>query len=505
MDVSALLPGLSITRQVQHAAGLTLYLKSPMTSSCCPACQKESSRVHGYFWRYPRDLTWAGCGIHLWLRVRRFACFNPECSRATFSEMYPDWLSPYSHRTERLKALHTQMGLSVGGEAGAALLKELNQPASADTVLCEVLKLELPKFETPRVLGVDDWAFRKGYTYGTILVDLEKHQVVDLLPDRSASSLKAWLTEHPGVEIVARDRASEYSRAITQACPQAQQVADRFHLVKNLSESVRAWIARERLTLQPTIDALKAHFLHPVTSPLIASSTDDSKSRDALKPSDTSPGPLKPRPFLEEVLAVRPSRKMSLESVDTPLPPKRWWLQGEADVYILSQTQEIMFQTVLERFSTLPSLAVLEREMRTLGFEGSSVKLRQRLYHLDLEQGLSQPKPPETVRTRSPFHAHALTRLLTWPAAKLGKPDQTFIALLGEQSPLIARGYTLIQELRSLLGGGVQDATVRLKLWLEQALHGDIVELKALAKSFKRDLDAVIAGITLPWSSGEAR
>jgi len=105
MDVSALLPGLSITRQVQHAAGLTLYLKSQITSSCCPACKTESSRVHGYFWRYPQDLTWAGCGIHLWLRVRRFACLDTNCPRATFSETYPDWLSPYAHRTERLKAL----------------------------------------------------------------------------------------------------------------------------------------------------------------------------------------------------------------------------------------------------------------------------------------------------------------------------------------------------------------------------------------------------------------
>ena len=208
MDVSALLPGLSVTRQVQHAAGLTLHTKSQITSSCCPVCKTESNRVYGYFWRYPQDLTWAGFGIHLWLRVRRFTCLETNCPRATFSETYPDWLSPYSHRTERLKALHTQMGLSVGGEAGAVLLENCHQPTSADTVLRGVLKLELPKFETPRVLGVDDWALRKGYTYGTLLVDLEKHQVVDLLLHQSASSLKAWLTEHPGVQIVARDRAS---------------------------------------------------------------------------------------------------------------------------------------------------------------------------------------------------------------------------------------------------------------------------------------------------------
>ena len=299
------------------------------------------------------------------------------------------------------------------------------------------------------------------------------------------------------MEIVARDRASEYSRAVTQACPQAQQVADRFHLVKNLSESVRTWIARERSALQPAIDALKAHFLHPVTSPLTATHTPTDTD-------DSAPSPVSTRPFLEAVLSIRPGQKSEVEKVasTSTAPPKRWWLQGTTRC-VLNKTQEVMFQTVLKRCGTPPPLETLEREMRTLGFEGSSVKLRQRLYHLELEQGLSQPKPPETVRTRSPFHAYALTRLLTWPAAKLGKADQRFIAMLGEQNPLVARGYTLIQELRTLLGGGVQGATVRLELWLEQGLHGDIVELKDLAKSFKRDLDAVIAGITLPWSSGQ--
>jgi len=415
MDVSALLPGLTVTRQVQHAAGLTLYLKSPMTSSCCPACGTESNRVHGYFWRYPQDLTWAGCGIHLWLRVKRFECSNLKCSRATFSETYPDWLSPHAHRTERLKALHTQMGLCLGGAAGAALLEDCHQSISADTVLRGVLKLELPTIQTPRVLGVDDWALRKGYTYGTIVVDLEKHQVVDLLPDRSASSPKAWLNEHPGVEIVARDRASEYSRAVTQACPQAQQVADRFHLVKNLSESVRAWIARERSALQPAIDALKAHFLHPVTSPLTAVDT-----RTGTE--DSAPSPISTRPFLEAVLSVRPGQKSEVEKAasTSTAPPKRWWLQGTTGC-VLNKTQEIMFQTVLKRSSTSPPLEALEREMRTLGFEGSSLKLRQRLYHLDLEQGLSQPKPPETVRTRSPFHAHALTRLPNLASGQVGQ------------------------------------------------------------------------------------
>ena len=181
MDISFLFPGVQVLRQTQYPQQLTLYLGSTITAASCPTCQTSSTRVHGNFWRYPRDLSWAGQSLRVWLRVRRFDCLHPTCSRATFCESFAQWLLPYAHRTQRLKGVQAQIGVQIGGEVGALILGIQGNPGSATTILRAVKALELPEQYSPRVLGVDDWAFKKGRVYGTLLVDLERHQVIDLL------------------------------------------------------------------------------------------------------------------------------------------------------------------------------------------------------------------------------------------------------------------------------------------------------------------------------------
>ena len=163
--------------------------------------------MHGYYWHYPRDLSWVGEATRVWVRVKRFDCCHPACRKATISENFSTFLAPHAHRTGRLKTQQGQMGRYVGGGMGATLFNGQNTPSSADSVSRTVKALELPQHPTPRVLGVDDWAFRKGHHYGTVLVYLERKRVVDLLPDRTTASLKTWLEQHPGVEVVTRDCA----------------------------------------------------------------------------------------------------------------------------------------------------------------------------------------------------------------------------------------------------------------------------------------------------------
>ena len=161
--MSHLFPGLTLLRQTQQTHGMTLYLASRIAIACCPVCHTPSDRVHGYYWRYPQDLSWAGESVRVWLRVKRFDCCHPACRKATFAENFSTFLAPHAHRTGRLRTQQAEVGLYVGGEMGAILLKRQNTPSSADSVLRTVKALELPQHPTPRVLGVDDWAFRKGH------------------------------------------------------------------------------------------------------------------------------------------------------------------------------------------------------------------------------------------------------------------------------------------------------------------------------------------------------
>ncbi len=212
----------------------------------CPDCGKQSSHRHGWHERHLQDLPAQGAGVNVKLRIQCWQCRNKDCKRQTFTGQLPEIAAPLARRTARAAELVHLFGHGVGGRPGERLLKRIGMPISDDTILrCLKRQTRARRAETSvRVLGLDDWAWRKGTTYGTIMVDLERPQVIDLLPDRSASATADWLKQHPDIEIVSRDRCGSFAQGTRERAPQARQIADRFHILQNLREAIQAQLSR---------------------------------------------------------------------------------------------------------------------------------------------------------------------------------------------------------------------------------------------------------------------
>jgi transposase len=233
-------------------------LTSTATSSACPRCGTPSDRVHSHYRRTVADLPCHDHPVALRLLVRRFRCINPGCPQAIFCERVPKLLDAHARTTARLTDAHRAIGFALGGEAGARLADHLDMPTSPDTLLRRVKGAPDEPVPLPRYLGVDDWAVRKGQRYGTILIDLERGRVIDILPGRDGSALAAWLKEHPGVEVITRDRWSAYAQAASDGAPQALQVADRWHLLKNLREAVQRLLERHAAEVRAALQEAPA-------------------------------------------------------------------------------------------------------------------------------------------------------------------------------------------------------------------------------------------------------
>lgn len=194
------------------------------TTATCPSCGQSTTRIHSRYTRTLADVPWATIAVSLRLHVRKFVCMTPSCSRRIFTERLPSVMMPWSRRTARLAAHQRQIGLVVGSAAGARLGTALDQGTGRTTLLRLMRRAELPEAPAPRVIGIDEFALRKGQQYSTLIVDLERGEVVDVLPDRSEEAVAAWLRAHPGVEVVSRDRATVYAEGTRAGAPDAIHV-----------------------------------------------------------------------------------------------------------------------------------------------------------------------------------------------------------------------------------------------------------------------------------------
>jgi transposase len=482
----------------------------------CPKCGHASTRIHSRYRRTLSDLPWHGLRVRLDVRVRRFFCDVPGCKRRIFTERLPNTAASYARRTARAASALEVIGLALGGRAGARLAEALGLAGAPSEILSTLCAIRADADHADdhsdratsivRVLGVDDWAWRKGQRYGTILVDLEEHRVVDLLPDREPDTLVAWLCTHRGVEFISRDRAGGYADAARRGAPDAIQVADRFHLLRNLTDAAQHALERHHTIVRAIgLDA------KPPTPVLLKRGGPVSRI-GTTKPADP---PLAEQRKLarrarrqsryDEMIALR-TGGASVAAIHRALGLSRktimrWLGAGafpERQHAIRRQTSLTPHAEYLaERWSGgCHNVTELWRELRDgRGFHGGlTTVLAWARLHLRGMNGMQLAV--STSPTSHPSSRRAAW-LLTAPSEQLKASELRYVEAICAASSTLARVHELAMEFRRMLKAHDPNA---LAPWLNQAERS---ELRSLAAGLRRDKDAVLAAILFRWSQGQ--
>jgi transposase len=494
-------------------AQITLRVQSTQTNAPCPLCATPARRIHSDYGRTLADLPWAQYRVSLQLRVRKWFCRNRSCPRRIFTERLPTVAAPWARRTLRLAQRLLALGRALGGKAGVQLGHAWDVVVSRNTLLRGLRRQPTPSFPTPTVLGVDDFALRKRHTYGTILVDLERRQPVELLPDRTAETVAQWLREHPGVEVIARDRASTYAEGARQGAPNATQVADRFHLLQNLAEALEPVFTTHDRALQAVNAAMRQQ---PVPLP-------DGTVAVAVPPPPTPPAE-------EARAAQRAVRRQARYNEAWALHRQGWSTAAiAAQVGCSRRTIERYLQMptwpvpqhrrhygrsilnpyqayILERWNAGCHTAIqLFQEIQPRGYTGSYRRVTAYVSRIRQAQGI--PPRRQGRRQRLPVVAEPVAppltpRRATWLVLRRAEhrtaAEAQQLAQLHAQSAEVAEAMDLAQDFTALVR---QRQPERLDPWLTRATASTLEAFQRFARGLQEDYQAVKAGVTLPWST----
>jgi transposase len=512
------LPGCEIIAVSQSDHVLTIAAHTTAPTARCPCCGISSRRIHRDDTRRPRDLPLGESSVRLVLRVRRFRCLNATCTVQTFAERLLEWLRPAAQRTVRLTRALQPLGLALGGEAGARLGAKLHVPASPDTLLRLVRQLPDPPMPTPAILGVDEWALRRGRTYGTLLVDLERHRPIDLWPDRTADTLAAWLQAHLGVLSMSRARATEYARGATLGAPEAQQGLDWWHLVRNLREALERLLDRlhQRLAALLTASQTPPARLLSTDSRALRRSTTDQSARQERRARRLA--------RYQEVRALH-AQGVSTRHIAQQLQMSRTTVIRSLRTDTFPEHAQSRCVSLLDPYVTYRQKqwdagchngVPLWREIQALGFPGTRRLVSTRVVlRRELELGR-----PSAAGRRPALPKESAIRLLPAPAAGVGRhlpaPRRLVWVLLRPEGALapsdaellqalrhdkdLDAAYTLTQRFRQMMRA--REAST-LDLWLTDGLASERPELVYFASSWPREQSAVQAALELPSSNGQ--
>ena len=510
-----LLPhGLNLESLFIEARHVAIVASSSATRVCCPLCGRSSFRMHSRYRRTVSDLPWHGVSVTLEVHARRFFCDEGSCERRVFCERLPQ-VAAYARKTDRLEGALLALVLELGGRAGARLATELGLLVGRDALLSRAKNLT-PEvlFEKVRVLGIDDFAFRKGNAYGTILVDLERHKVVDLLPERSTQTTADWLRRHPSVEVVSRDRSNVYAQGLSEGAPEAAQVADRWHLLRSLALGLEEFLLHKRSALS------KATATGEREEDLPGSIDDDLSTLSVRlgRPYGSIEGPANKRHerLVEQWKEIRrlhltgASVKDIAEWVGTSRstvyryrelaepPPRRGYRRR---VSVLDPHLPYLIRRWNEGCR---SAKRLHQEICEKGYRHSVDTVNRLLssFRYTEERGEKLSYAPKAKRgsiAGSSPSAKNVAALLMRREANLSEEQKEYLERLCASDAALADARRLTQEFAKMVR---ELEGEKLDGWLEEAAGCEASVMKKFAASLKKDLAAVEAGLTERWSNG---
>jgi transposase len=503
LELGILLPHLAgvIVEKTELAAGwLCIWARARAEQTACPACGWSSGRVHSRYWRRLADAAIGGRRVLIRLTVRRLFCGNPDCPVTTFAEQVEGLTSRYARRTPPLAVMLGAVAVALAGRAGSRLAALLGMVAGRSSLLRLVMALPGSPAGPVRILGVDDFAFRRGRVYGTLLIDVETGKPVDLLPDREAATLAGWLRAHPGAEVICRDRAGAYAEGARDGAPDALQVADRWHLWHNLAEHVEKAVARHRSCLAPP---------EPEPGPGSAAAGDPASdlaraaAAAAAERTEQSVLASRTRDRYEQVQALRAQGKgikpimrdlgLAKETV------RRFYRAASADE-LLAKTRDRR-PSILDDFKPYlhqrwnqgcTNVWQLHAEIRGRGYRGGYGTVRD---YLQPFRALAAAPPATPV----PPKVRDVTSWMLRDPDSLDEDQKLQLAQIQERCPHLDALAGHVTEFAKILTGRHGE---RLEAWIAAVDADDQPDLHSFTHGIRRDYDAVLNGLTLPWSSG---
>jgi len=509
MPTTPLLPlpdGLEITAISAIEQELQVRVTSNRVSSLCPLCSTPSLAIHSYYRRKPLELPCAGKTVRLLLSVKKFFCRVASCPRKVFTERLPELIEPSSRLTTRLRSMVQAICAAFNAKGGARLGEQLGIHLSRMTFLHSLLLIPTPPVGKVKAVGIDDFAWKRGKRYGTVIIDLETHRVLDLLPDREAESVKQWLLAHPEIEVVSRDRAGAYADGAAQGAPQAQQIADRWHVCKNLGDAVEVYLVRKKIQIPPSpwpniTTQQVAAVCAPLPQPEPRSCRYASQEKCERK-----------QAFVDQVKSMHEQGYTTYEMADVLHLARntvRKYLRLEGLVQPTPRTRRFsqldpFYEYLTERWNQGATNAhQLFTELQEKGYRGGETTVRS--FVARLRKGLpGMARPPKqaqqgeagSVLITSP---RELRWLLTKREEELTSEEKRDLTRLLESSGEVKHVQQLLQAFLQMLR---ERRPERLNGWMKEARESGIKELKSFVAGIERDYDAVRAGLTFPWSQG---